>query len=613
MPFDPSSGIQSVKSGGFDPSNGVQQLNNPTPRSIDSSATGANDATSGTQFLPNDPNAQGMANEAMSEGHAFLGGAQQAAASMTGQALNSPQITQSMAPSAGTQAAMDESPNAAMAGNIAGAVGGAGALIAGTRGAAAPVVGDGLIADATAMGISNSILGGGSLGAHATNAVIGAAMAPVAQTILKAGTFVVQAAGLSRRFEEAMTSINNMIKGTPAKVASTGQANTWNVAATTEKAMAGELNDNGASTVASNVSSQAQKVLADYNSPLKIGSLSNEQEGVLKKLIALGKPQDTSVPASSILDESGNPMTPAGVSTTPPTQYSFNELYGVRKELDQIISQAYNKVDSGEINRDIANSFGSLRAPMIQDLSNAAEKAGLLDKYQAFNGFYQEKILPLLNTGAKDTFDTLNSTTDPLASAKLTDTLLDKYANPAKPEQGKVFLGTLDPAGQTAFAARMVERAAEKATGRDGTMDYLIYKNEVQKVQSAFGESFPPEFNTILNGLNKTIDEASTFAGMQINTAKIGTGYKITGALGLTAAVAGAGAYEGNKSGQTVLGAIASAGLLLGAAALISSPAGRALLYHAGSDPSRSVVKSLVQGLAIQGALKATSAESTGQ
>lgn len=588
MPFDPNTSKPFQDSmAQFDPST-AKEFNEVSTSPVPSEKPGL------ISTLANNPVTEGVLS--------FGGGAATALTNTAGTAIGKPNLSETIAPPDVALEAMEKYPKTAIAGKAAGYIGSAGATTA-LAGEALAAGGIGLIAqnaglagEALQLGAANAVAG--SILSGPDNRILGAAIGGIAtkasELISSPINYLTKASTIGTQLKQTVGFINDKIMGPPGKVAATSQANMWNTAQATEQQLANSFKSDVISTIPINVSNAAADVLASYNNPKNLGSLTNEQEGFLKQIISWSKPKQVPKEVSSIVDNIGAPLVSAESKIVPAQAFSFNELHTARKSLDQLISQSFNKVENGELSRGVADSLLSLRAPIVMDLEQAASKAGVLGQYKTFNKFYEDTVLPLMNTGAKDTADALTNIKDPLAAAKITDTLIDKYIVGKKPETAIAFLNTLDDSGRSAVEAQVVNNALKKAIKTTGTTDTLIFKKQISELTQSYAPIFSDRTKLLLNGLNNQIDQATTIAGMTIDLASLGAGFKL-GAIGSvigTAAVYGGGLATG-----------IAAGAVLGLSKMVQSKVGQNLLIKAGSAGGQEVGKEILSGLIMKSAI----------
>jgi len=550
-----------------------------------------------------------LANNPVIEGiNAIGGGAQQGLSNVIGTASGSDTI-KNLTPPEHVQEAMLQNPTLAQAGaGIGMAMGSAPASGIGMA-VSAPLVAQGLLTEGGATALGNIIAGSTMAGPNnrILGGVIGAGTSLVGPLVSSSMNFITKAATLATRVKNVVSEIGSKIEGTPDTIAAKSQANMWTAADATDKQNFSFLNDaNKSSTVPQQAATQAQKVLQKYEDPKVLGDLSGPQRQIVEQIASWSKQENKVIPASSILDSSGNAVqgeTNQIINSN--TKFSLSELQNARKGLDQAISQAFNQSENGAIAKGVAMDLLSIRNPIEQDLLQAATKAGVKDQYLQANNFYKSSVLPLINTGARDTADALkNAGTDPLAAAKITDGLINKYINPAKPDVAKTFLNTLDPIGRQAVEAQVVNNAMKKATNNIDKIDPLVFKTNIENLQKQLGSVFSPETNKMLQGVNKAIDQGTTFLGMKLDLAKIQTGYKI----GAAASAMGGLAYTAGGGTAAAFGTLA-----LGLNKLIQSKVGQDLLIRAGTKGGEEVGKQIVNSLLIQGALAITPPDIKGQ
>lgn len=578
MAFDPSS-AQEVKA--FDPNSAREYV---APQAASPSSTLDNIANSG---IVTGINAVG-------------GGAQTGIANTIGTAIGSQKVTDALSPPQHVQNAMAEDPNLAMAGKAAGYIGAGAAAVGGAAEAGAAMFGEGMLTSLGANAVAGAALAGP--GNRTLGGVLGAGTALVAPVLSSTSNYLAKSLTLDSRVKSLVSEINGKIEGTPDVVAAKSQANMWNTVDSTDKQNFSALDSKAAtkiSTIPQQASDQAKLILQKYEDPKVLGNLTGPQRDIVQQIADWSKQETKTIPSSSLVNASGNPLQgEVNQVINSSTKFSLAELQGARKGLDQAISQAFDQSENGAISKGIAKDLLSIRAPLEQDLLGAADKAGLKDQYLNANNFYKQSVLPMINTGARDTADALaNAGTKPLDADKITDGLINRYVNPNKPEVTKTFLNSLDPVGRQAVEAQVVNNALKKATNNIDNIDPLVFKTNIQTVQKQLGDVLSPNTNKMLNGLNKAIDQGTTLLGMKLDMAKIQTGYKI----GAGASALGAITYGAGGGVAVGIGTVA-----LGLNALVKTKFGQQMLIRAGTKGGEEVGKQLVSGLLIQGALATT-------
>lgn len=562
MAFDPTTAIlvsptQSGESSKFDSSTAV--LVNPVlnPAEIQTKSQSSNILNE----VANSPIVKTI--------NAAGGGVQEALANTVGSLpFSSKDNAEALSPPGFVKQEMDQNPIAATAGKVAGYIAPAAAMTGGISAAISPVVKAGsFLNQVTANSIAGSMLAGE--GNRMLGGAIGAAAGAVAPAVTSVANYINKAYTVKSQLYKTVSEINQGLDGTPDQVAAKSQSNVWNLASATENKMVESFKSNTVSTIPENAANQAAQILNKYNDPKQLGNLSNDQEGLLKQIIQWSKDK---------------------------TEFSVEELHKTRKSLDQLISQAFNKADNGEISRDIATSLNSLRKPLEQDLQQAATKANVLDKYLEFNKYYKDTVLPLMNTGAKDTAEALTDNTDPLTAAKITDGLIDKYIKPGKPDIAKTFLATLDDTGKQAVEAQVVNNFLKKATTSADELDPVIFNKNLSEFRKTMNGVFSPNTSKMLDGLQQVVKE-----GTLVNMSKIGTSNKIFAGLGI-----GAGLMHTMGAPVTI-----GAGLVLtGLHKLMTSKVGQDILIRAGSPGGKEIGKQIVNAILLKSALEITPKDS---
>lgn len=534
----------------------------------------AQDSTIGTQ--PAAPKS------AMSEGEGIMqsigAGAQQGASNIAA-AVDMPGLSKKLEPDQLSQQLMQDYPKSAVVGQAAAYVGAAGTAatgldeaIGGGASALDAAIGTGLnagkgvLSSVAANGIVGAILNGP--GARGSGFLLGGVGGAVGSAISAVGKFIASNSTINSVFKAGIDKIGSMIDGDPNQIAASSQANVWQMSQAMENKLFDSFRSVPGQIEANPIVTKAANFLhdnADELSPVQQKSVMN------------------------LISNTSNAKTLA-------------DLHDTRK----IFAFDNSKfVDGKPLTGDAYNEFRSLNSIISSVMSNNADKLGVGQQFATANKFYQDTVLPLINTGAKDTADALkNVGTDPLLAAKTTDTLINKFVNPARPETAKAFLNTLDQSGKQAVEVKTIQNIIKGSSDQSGNVDFLKFKNTVGAYQKALGPIFSENTNHILEGLNKTIDEATHIGGAELNLSKMSTASKIYAGAGAVGAIGlGAGYEEGSGGGKAMLTAAGTAAMLLTFHKMLSSPIGQQLLIKAGSTPGRAAAKSLVNGVSINAAL----------
>lgn len=446
--------------------------------------------------------------------------------------------------------------------------------VAGTMGATAvtgTVLKAGLLNDVAANGIVG-MLGAGP-GNRTLGGIIGAVSAPVSTAISSTAKFLTGALGINTVFKNTINKIGTMVTGVPEEVAAKSQANVWTMANATENKLFQSFRNADGGVEANPIVTQAASFLhnnADELLPAQQKSITN-------------------------------------LITNTANAKSLADLHDARK----IFAYDYSKFTEGRpLTGDANQEFRALNNTISSVMANNAEKLGVGEQFAVANRFYQDTTLPLINTGAKDTAEALADSTDPLTSAKITDTLLSKYVNPAKPEVAKAFLATLDDTGRRAVEVKSVQNLVKSATNDVGGVDYLKFNQALKGYMDSTAPIFSQGTKDIMSGLSKSIEEATHLGSLELDFSRVGTTSKL---YGLAGAAGAAGAlYNADKSGpgqhanigQDVAAGLGTAAVLVMFHGMLSSPVGQSLLLKAGSEGGRSTAKSILSGMVIQSALR---------
>lgn len=452
--------------------------------------------------------------------------------------------------SSGMRQTMANNPMSTLTGEVVGAIGTTAAVTAITKGAINPITGGmsfaglngGTITTIAANGLANSILAGpdNRLFGGAVGTLAGSAGEMIGTAISKGQAM----ATVNTQTKQAVGKINEVITGDPGTIAVKSRANMWE----TVKAQDDQLFD-GFKNV--------QSTLPDSPRQIQVGPLVNR--------------------ASLFLDQHGDELSPAQTNSVRTlikdtvNSESLDDLHAARKTF----AYDYSKFTEGKpLSGDAFQGYKGVTDSINSVMENNANMLGVGDQYRAANIHYQTSTLPMINSGAKDTADALkNSGTDPMSAAKLADTELGKYVNANKPAQAQAYLSTLDPTGRQAFEMHSVNTALKGAMTPNG-VDGVKFIENIRQIQNAIPGIHSERTMGIINGLDKTVKEATTIAGISIDTAKI-PGYVKVGAVGSLGATAG-----GLAGGAP--GAVAGTAIALSLAKMVNSKAGQSTLIWLG-------------------------------
>lgn len=557
--------------GGFDPRDITISPNSTTAPSMGTvgsilaGVAGANSPAlrAGARAIANSPAASAIQDKVLAAGS----GAQNAMANEVGNIPGGQNAGSALQAPGITDQARQDNPYTAAAGSIVGAVAGASAMIGGMT-ALGP---GGLLTDVAANAITGSLLGGE--GNRVMGGGLGAATATIAPVVSNIASFVAKSATIANTTKEVIGKINSMIDGTPGEVAAKSQANMWKAASANEKTMFDAFRNVEGNVEAGPVVSKAANFLNDNSD-----TLTSTQQRSVQDLI-----QNTA------------------------NAKNLADLHDARK----IFSYDFSKFTEGKpLTGEASQQFQSLNNTISSVMKNNADELGVGTQFAEANKYYQTQVMPLMNTGAKDTFDALNNASKaPMDAAKITDNLINKYTNPNKPEIAKAFMNSLDPTGQDAVGAQMVNNALTKATSKGGQVDFVGFKNNIQMMQDKLPGSFSDNTTNMINGLKTTIDQATHLLGTEVNTAKMGATGAIMSRLGAVGVVGGAGAAIGGATGgqegaeQGGIMGVAAATMALGLGKLISTPMGQKVLQSASSPGGSAIGKNIVNSIMLNAAL----------
>ncbi len=457
---------------------------------------------------------------------------------------------------------VEDNPDTNQIGQAIGGVGAAAALTSATGGALAPALGTGLLNAVAANTIAGSVLAG--VGNRIKGGIIGAAASGISPVISGLTNYIGKAATLGTNVKRAVNNITSQIDGPPDKIVVGSQSNMWNAAQATENQLFNKFRDVPGAVETNPVVIKAAEFLNTHSD-----ELTPQQQKVIMGLI-----QNT-VSSKSIAD-----------------------LHDARK----IFAYDFGKfVDGKPLTAEANTAFRSLNDTVSSVMRNNADNLGVGKEFKSANDFYQNTVLPLMNTGAKDTAEALSKgNVDPLTLGQMTDTLINKYVKNQRPETAKVFLDSLDDTGRRAVEVKMVDNALKTATTKQGDIDYLAFKKAIQDTRTSTANIFSPETKKILNGLEATIDEGTHLYGTKLDLSNLGAGNKIGG----LAAIIGATGFGAGPGAAAIVG-----GTLLGTAKLLNTRIGQDLLIRAGTKGGKEVAKQLLNGLLIQGILSQTNSE----
>ena len=487
--------------------------------------------------------------------NALGGGIQTGLANTIGTAIGSPQTSEALSPPGFVQQSMEENPYTAMAGKGVGYVAPAAALTMATGGATAPLLGRGLINSMAANSIAGSILAGPEN--RMLGAGLGAATAGIAPVVSNTVNYLVKASTIKTQLHRAVSSISSKLTGTPDKIAAQSQANLWNAADAVENKLFETFRNVPGKVNGGLIASKASQFLNQFDD-----ALTAPQRRVLEDLIS---------------------------NTSKSTNLGM--LHDARKAL----AIDFNKFTKQSVSQSVYKGFKDLASTLDDIMMKSADDLGVGHDYRIANKFHKDTIMPLMDTGAKETADALKDVTKyPMSASKRIDGLIDKYIKPNKPEVATEFLSTLDDVGRQSVEVQTVNNIVKKATMPTGDIDYLRLKEGIKLYQTSLGKSFSPETNKMMTGLSKLVDEATQIGGMTLDLARVGPTSKIYAGL------AAAGAVTYASSGAMAAGM----GLgLLGVSKLISTKIGQDLLIRAGSEGGKAVGKSIVDAMILQGTL----------
>lgn len=486
--------------------------------------------------------------------NALGGGIQQGLANTVGTAVGSPATAQVLSPPDIVKQDMTDNPTTATAGNLIGSIAPAvGATIA-TGGALAPLLGEGIINAVVANSLVGSVLAGPEH--RGMGAVIGGGTALLAPIVTSTANYLVKASSIGTKVKQVVGQISSQIKGMPDKVAAQSQANMWNTANAVENKLFTEFRNVPGKVDGGYIAAKAATFLNDH-----LDELSPTQRSAIQNYIM------NSAKATNLA-----------------------ELHDARKAF----AFDYNKFDKLNVSQKVYSGFRSLINESDFVLKNNAEVLGVGQQFNLANRYYKDTVLPLINTGAKETAEALDAATmakAPLDAAKITDGLINRYIKNSTPEQAKTFLNTLDDTGRKAVEVQMINNALKTATSKTGDVDYVALKTAINNINQSHGSIFSEPTKKILAGLNNTIDEATTIGGMTLDLAKIGPTSKVY------AAGAGLGMLGYAAGGPAAIGAGLS---LVGISKLLGTPTGQNLLIKAGSEGGKRIGKAIVEGIMMQ-------------
>lgn len=471
--------------------------------------------------------------------------------------INQATNSNTFSPNALAEESMSQMPKTAEAGKFVGSVAPAVVAIGLTGGALAPVLGTGVINAVVANGLVGSVLAGGDIKNRLYGGVIGAGAGAAASAIGGVFNYLRSASSVGTKVKQVVQEASKNIKGSPANVVAQSQANMWNMANSVENKMFDAFRNTPGKVDGGYVAGQAARFLSEYGD-----DLAPAQRRVIEDLIS------DSAKATNL-----------------------GSLHDVRKAL----AFNFNKFQKDTVPSSIYTAFKNLASSLDDTLNNNANALGAGEQFKAANRFYKDTILPLIDSGAKDTANLLaGAEKAPMSASKVTDALLSTYLNPNKPKAAQAFLNTLDDVGKKAVEVESINQALKKATLNTGSVDYLVLRKALNEYQTKIPNLYSPEIKTMLKGLTNYIDEATNIAGMELDLARVSAGTKITTTL------VGAGALAHQA------GLAPAAGAVLGLAAiskLINTPTGQSLLIKMGSDAGKAIGKAVVQGIMLQGTL----------
>lgn len=252
---------------------------------------------------------------------------------------------------------------------------------------------------------------------------------------------------------------------------------------------------------------------------------------------------------------------------------SFTGLQRLRSDLGDMVSDYY-KGANGLTGSKGVGVFQGLKGALENDLDKFASNGSpeLKQAWGAANEFYKNNYLPYRN----------KKLADALKDAPA-DTVYGAFIkNQTTPGQAQKFYQVLDPKGQAAVRAGMVQDAMDAATDPlKQTFSPTVFANALQKKQGAAGVFFKGQDKFELDGLTKVLSNLSNAAKFSANPVN-GSQLFLLGEGALAASHPGLGA-----------GTIAAGPLTK---ALLTTPAGKRILLAASSAKDGSpMMNNLVQ------------------
>lgn len=500
---------------------------------------------------------------------AYGAGIQDSVAKGLGTATGSVDLELALSPGKLGQELIENNPGIATGGYVTGMVGQAALATklaaVGIARAVAPIVAQGWASVSTGGVITETLANmiTGSFFAGPGNRTFGAATGAVAQGVGSwVGATSSKAASIMTVDTKVRNTVNEFsktIEGPAGKVAASDQANMW----TTTNAAAEQLFDDfrsGAGKIEANpIIIKAAQFVSEHGD-----ELTASQRKSITSLI------DGTASAKNIAD-----------------------LHDLRKSMNY----DYSKFTQGKpLSEPAYKAYESLQDTVSSVMENNASMVGKGAELKAANTFYKESVLPLINTGAKDTAEALSAnklTTQPMDAASIIDTQLNKYIVAKKPEEAAVWLNTLSPTGKQAVEVHAVQNALLRASSKSGgAIDTLSFKQSISEFDTAIPSLFTPKTRQLMTGLNKVIDEATTLAGMQVNPSKLGPIQK--------ASAIGTPFIMGGYAAGGVPGAVTGVAVGYALTKMINSPWGQRALVEASRPGNAAGIQSIVNAIMLQ-------------
>ena len=474
------------------------------------------------------------------------------------------------------QQAEENNPYTSLGGKVTGAVGGA---IAATQAAStitSPIIQSALssLGKQEILGLSAGVLNNiaantiaGSILSGPGNRALGAGLGTVAgaagEMLGMAVSKTTSIATVTSKTKETVAEISSKIKSNPGSIAAQDQANMWNQSNANSIKLFDDFRSVPGKVSTDDISTTAVKFLSKH-----VDELTPPQKNAITSLI------DNAINAKNIAD-----------------------LHDARK----LLSYDFPKFTVGRPLSGMANNdFRALKSVVDNSMKTNAEVLGVGKEYSIANNYYQNTILPMINSGAKDTAEALTPqaiATDPMLGSKIIDTSLKKFINVNKPEEAKVWLNTLSPVGKQAAEIFSIQNALKTATQPNGTIDLLSFKEQIGNIKSTLPELFSENSIKLLTGLNRVVDEATIVAGIPFDVAKINPITKVSLPIGT-------GVTIGGLIGGGISGALAGGAIAYTLTSLINSKIGQSLLIKASSEGGKEIAKAIGGAALLQSILK---------